>query len=53
MKNKYTTVGISGHILVALKRIQKTRKFPSLSYTVRVLLEEYLTEDGGELRRNG
>jgi len=39
---KYTTVGVSGKILVALIDIQKRRKFPSLSHTVRTLLEEFL-----------
>lgn len=35
-----------GDVLDGVKRVQKNRNFPSVSYTTRVLLREYLTQIG-------
>lgn len=33
-----------GDVLDGVKKVQKNRNFPSVSYTTRVLLREYLTQ---------
>ena len=35
-----------GDVLNGVKKVQKNRNFPSVSYTTRVLLREYLTQIG-------
>lgn len=39
-------ISIHGDVLEGVKRVQKHRNFPSLSYTVSVLLRERLTAIG-------